>query len=605
MLWRLVARPRDYSNRVFYMLALWSQVSIRIREIWLDQFIRVPDRWVLLLIVSFSWWLMSFTFQYKDNQFVMASKVWSDFGAHLPLIRSFSMGLNFPPEYPQFPGESIRYHYLFYALVGWLELAGVRIDFALNILSALGLSLLLWMIYLYAKSIARSVAGGLVAVVLVLSNGSFSWWQFTQRYLQMSELSSLWQIVSGWLSAIVKQTSFTAFGPWDGGVISAFWTLNVYTNQRHLPLSYGLVLLLLWPLVKVLVLKQKYVLSRWWAVGMIFVMSVFPLLHQAGVVILLGSILVVVLLHINRKLLIENWRLLFTYGMGMVVVLGAMYTLVPTGHPIHVKPWFLANHESWLQLAKYWWLNIGLYSVLCVPLLWWRHHSRVFTVLALGLLIVTNIWQLSPDMINNHKLVNFALLYLAISVSSLLVSAWRNSATYVYGDYRKFSKPVVRTGLVILFFGLIFGGIVDFFPIVNDHKIIYADWPLQPVAVWIKQNTAPESVFLTTEFFYHPANSVGRKIFVDYGYFAWSLGYKDQERRAIMRKLFGSYDSLSDWCQTARMNGIDYIAINPRAETIDDQVVISDSFVVTSLQPTAETSDGYRIYRVAASCQSL
>lgn len=577
-----------------------------LRAVWVEQVVQQSDRWVLLLIISFSWWLMSFTFQYQDNEFVMVSKVWSDFGAHLPLIRSFSMGLNFPPEYPQFPGESIRYHYLFYALVGWLELSGLRIDFALNLLSTFGLSLMLWMIYVYAKTMANSVGAGLLALVMVLCNGSLSWWQFTQRYLQTLDHVTFWQAVTGWFVALSKQANFAAFGPWDGGVISAFWTLNVYTNQRHLPLSYGLVLLLLWPLVKAFVLHQRIQLSRWQGVGIVGLMSVFPLLHQAGIVILIGSIGVLLILHSSRQLLRQNWRLLLTYGLSILMVALAMTTLVPAGHPITMKLWFLAKGSTWQQIINYWWHNIGLYGLLGMVLLWWPHRTRIFTLLAGGLLIATNIWQLSPDMINNHKLVNFALLYLSISGSCFLVFMWRMSK--VVGSpslFERVRSGVVRASLILVFIGLVLGGVVDYFPIVNDHKIVYPDWQKQPLATWIKQNTSPNSVFLTTEFFYHPANIVGRKIYVDYGYFAWSLGYKDQDRRKIMRELFSQHESLANWCQLAQTNGIDYVAIGPKTEVIDDLVVISDSFVVNRLHPVVTTVDGYMVYRVATSCQSL
>ncbi|TSC86331.1 MAG: hypothetical protein G01um10147_943 [Microgenomates group bacterium Gr01-1014_7] len=79
---------------------------------------------------------------------LIATKAWSDFASHIPLIRSFSLGDNFLPEYPLFPGEPIRYHFLFYAVVGYLEKLGLRIDYAFNILSALSFAFLIISIYL-------------------------------------------------------------------------------------------------------------------------------------------------------------------------------------------------------------------------------------------------------------------------------------------------------------------------------------------------------------------------------------------------------------------------------------------------------------------------
>src|SRR3989344_8019775 len=132
-----------------------SQPYIRatIIAMWRKRF----DIILIFFFFLFSFWLMFHTFGYVavTSQMRPATTTWSDFGSHLPLIRSFSIGANLPrllrgeaPEYPLFPGAPIRYHFLFYAIVGLLERIGVRIDWALNVPSALGLGFLMVMIYL-------------------------------------------------------------------------------------------------------------------------------------------------------------------------------------------------------------------------------------------------------------------------------------------------------------------------------------------------------------------------------------------------------------------------------------------------------------------------
>ena len=137
------------------------------------------DGLVFLITALFSVWLMFSTFAYKDGQLIIKAKLWSDFAAHLPLIRSFSFGQNFPPQYPQFANEPTRYHYLFYLLVGGLEKIGFNLAVALNSLSAIGLSLLLLMIYRYAKLLAgrqkkQQYLAGDLAIFLFLFNGSLT-----------------------------------------------------------------------------------------------------------------------------------------------------------------------------------------------------------------------------------------------------------------------------------------------------------------------------------------------------------------------------------------------------------------------------------------------
>ena len=66
------------------------------------------------LFIIFSVWLMFSSFSYSDGSMQIGSKAWSDFASTIPVIRSFSFGSNFPPEYPLFPGEPIHYHFLFF-----------------------------------------------------------------------------------------------------------------------------------------------------------------------------------------------------------------------------------------------------------------------------------------------------------------------------------------------------------------------------------------------------------------------------------------------------------------------------------------------------------
>ncbi len=78
------------------------------------------------LLFCFSVWIMlrTFSYDYENSWILIFGAMRSDFAATLPLIRSFSMGDNWPPEYPLFPGSPIRYHYLFFLIVGKLEAIG-------------------------------------------------------------------------------------------------------------------------------------------------------------------------------------------------------------------------------------------------------------------------------------------------------------------------------------------------------------------------------------------------------------------------------------------------------------------------------------------------
>lgn len=537
--------------------------------------------WLFILAAVFSCWLMWSTFAYKDQQFIIDSKLYSDFGAHLPLIRSFSMGKNFPPQYPQFAGPVINYHYFFYLMVGFLELLGVNLVFALNLFSSLGFLLLLTMLYWWTKTIFKSKLAALISVILFLFNSSFSFVEFfKQADLSKNLLEQLWQL-----------KHFVSFGPWDGKIVSAFWNLNIFTNQRHLALSYGLVLLLLFPIIQ-LIFNEKPAVNKphskpkIWQVLLIFLgFLLFPFLHQAGYAILLISVLMLMLLF--KKFRQSAWLIVY---LEAIVFSVPMFLALPSSYKIHFKFGFLSPKKELLSFLYYWLFNLGLTALLYpVYLLSQKLSVRKVLLVFIVFWLISNLWQFSPDMINNHKFVSFFLLGAAIANAGFLALLFH-------------SKKIlfkILAGLLLL--TLTFSGIVDFFPILNDSKVHVDDYSRSDIMTYIKTYTEPDAVFLTTTYLYNPALLVGRKTFLDYGYFNWSLGYDDHERRAALKNLFSASISQYDLCQELTENQIDYILFSPGKGAID-QIEIKNSIIYSSFVPIYENKDGYQLFSVSDIC---
>jgi len=210
-----------------------------------------------LLLFCFSYWLMFETFAFNEKgEILINAKVWSDFGATLPLIRSFSLGQNWPPEYPIFPGSAIQYHFVFHWLVAQLENVGFRIDWALNIPSILGFFLILLMTFKIASYLTNDKRVGLLSVVFFLLNGSLGFIQYFNKF--------------GWtLASIVRIGShreFSGMGPWDGGEVIGFWHLNVFINQRHLCFALGLFMAFIWTCLEF----QKFSKRQQWLLTAFF-----------------------------------------------------------------------------------------------------------------------------------------------------------------------------------------------------------------------------------------------------------------------------------------------------------------------------------------------
>jgi len=474
----------------------------------------------------FSFFLMFHTFSYDGgkHEIRIASKLWSDFGAHIPLIRSFSYGPNLtrllhgqPVESPLFPGEPIRYHFGFYALVGVLEKLGIRIDWALNLPSALGFFLLLILIFRLSYVLFANNSVALLSVLFFLFNGSLSFLKFFQTHT---------------IADVVTNTKFPSFGPWDGGGITAFWNLNIYTNQRHLALSYAIVLALL-------IIRQRPVLTA--------VLLSFLLFTNYAAFAIAGLWLAWVFWreHSERTPL----------AVAALLTLPALLWLQRVANLSSVIIWEPGYLARTTHVVLFWWQNLGAHMIL-IPLglvFASRAIRSRFGLPLLALFILPNLFRFSPDMINNHKFFNFFLI---------LGSMFSAYAVVRIGQMRL----VGRIGQICLIFLLTLSGIIDFFPVINDYKGSIADVVASPDAQFFATQTKPADVVANSTWFYHPASLAGRSIYSGYTYFTWSYGYDQVMRETTLRAIYEA-PTRQTLCHLLTQHSIALVELNQRPES--------------------------------------
>lgn len=538
--------------------------------------------WIFLGIctILFSSWLMFHTFSYdqKSSSMLIASKAWSDFGAHIPLIRSFSMGNNWPPEYPLFPGEPIRYHFLFYFLAGMLEKIGLRIDWALNIPSVIGFAGLLLLIAVIAQKLFHDKRVTILSVVFFLFNGSLSFFRFFQTHpLSIHTVKD-----------IITNTAFPSFAPWGPGEISAFWNLNIYTNQRHLAFAFALALLfisiLLW--IEKKPLKKQLI----FLIPEVFILAIMPYFHQPILVILAVFMACYFILFPRLRV-----ALLFIGTIGILYITPQLLQTITTTKSITWNPWYLMSSPYTLKhVISYWFQNFGLH-ILLIPLGWCLAPKKAKAVFlpAFLLFIVVNTIQFSSEIVGNHKFLNFFLIF------GTMLSAY--TIITVFSKIKKIIGSIGYLILVVLVFILTLSGLIDFFPIYNDGYMTLEDIPKNQSANWIRLNTAPQSIFLTQDFFMQPPSIAGRPIFMGWPYFPWSLGYDTYKRGAMMKQIFQS-TSKQEACKLLINNNISYMLYNmnhiPDPNTQDISSLYAYNF--TSLH---QDTDGYIILDITQNCQ--
>ncbi len=546
----------------------------------------------------------------QTKTILIASKLWSDFGSHIPLVRSFAIGGNLDrllgfqaPEYPLFPGEPIRYHFLFYLLVGLLEKAGLPLDWALNLPSALGFTLLLWGIWSLAMALFQDKRVALLSLLFFLFNGSLAFLKFFQVH-PLSLDTPL---------DIIRNTTFPAFGPWDGGTITAFWNLNVYTNQRHLAVAFAIGLFFMhWVAQKsqpsptkssklqALNPKQiqnsniqnsKHLGFRIWDLREAFLwgllIGILPSFHQPT--LLIFAILIpwyfLVFPHLRKSLLITALtatllilpQLTSMYSFANVVPAPFSVTLTlfsvtpaqagvqPTIHRIPAYagmtieafrslwyPGYLTHDQLSLQrFVNFWFQNLGLHALL-IPVGFFLIPRRAKKILAplFLLFLIANLFKFSPEVAANHKFFNFALI-----LGNML------SAFVVISLIGRISSFIGRIGLLVGLVGfLTLSGFIDFFVILNDPKGTLPDVGNNQAATWIAANTPKDAVFLNSSFLYHPASLAGRSVFLGWPYFAWSAGYDTNTRMTEMKAMYESQDP-TVFCPLMEKYNISYITI--------------------------------------------
>jgi hypothetical protein len=518
---------------------------------------------ISLLLLIFSGWVMFHTLSYSPDKqgILIAGKAWSDFGGHLPLIRSFSFGSNWPVQNPLFPGEKIRYHFLFYAVAGLLERIGFRIDWAVNFPSIVGFWGMLMMLLILSKKLFNAYSVGLVAIVLLLFNGSLSF----IRYFDTHGIS----VES--VKQITEVTSYPSFGPWDGSTIAAIWNLNIFSNQRHLAPGIALALVII------------YLIN-------------FRRVHPA----ILGS-LVGILMFLNEAIfagvgIFLIWHFLISprdriyllksgyYGLPWLM---ASRLIIESSAKIQYKPGFLLTGLlTWETFARYWFDNLGLHlflipiGVLIAPI-----KAKKLLLPLLTLFAIPNIWQLSVDMFNNHKLFNF-IMVIGVLFSALVLVRW--------------SRTILGFLIIPIFVFMIFSGVIDFFAFKNDTYFTASDRPTNPDIEWIYQNVPPESVVLNSTWFYHPASLAGRPIYNGYTYFTWSHGYDSYGREAILKQIYESPTKVLA-CQLLTSHHIDYVELSDHPESYlhPNFSMWRNEFVSAYNNPTSEIT----FYDVKESCQ--
>lgn len=475
---------------------------------------------LFLLFFLFGWYIMQKTFSYSDGNFLIASNIYLDFGAHIPIIRSFSMGENIPPTFPFAAGIPLLYHFFFDFAVALYEKMGVRIDYSFNFLSACSLVGVLGLLF----SLSQEVFGkkrmiGFFAVILFLFNSSLSF---------ISAITLYWG--QHFLSRLYHHTTYLGNGPFGESIVSIFWNLNTYVNQRHLLFSLGLFLIVTHYFYYYLV--QKKITFPWSFLA--FMVGLLPFWHTSVFLALfsMGSIILII-----RVLNKNTWNPFFFFLLFILCIalpqIIAIKQLQTVSFSFFTQGFLLSKELTLQSITQYWFHNLGI-SLLLIPLgvFLAQKKQRLFFIPIIVLFLIPNLFQFSPQMFDNHKFFNMFILLANIYTASLLYLLWKKRLIY-------------KIFACVLLFFLTFSGVIDFFVLKNDIKIQIKDYPSSKFFTWIKRHTDQNAVFITNVDVYEPMTFIGRKSFLGRHHHLWTYGIDPEERLKVKKILLSSEDTVT------------------------------------------------------------
>ena len=539
--------------------------------------------------------LMFYTFFIKGDTMYVGNSVWSDFGPHLSIIRSFSWGANFPTQYPHFAAGNIRYHFLFQFLVGNLEFLGLRLDWAFNLPSILSLVSFLMLLYSLSVILSGKPFIGILASVLFFFRSSLGFFTF----LNEVEPKSLNNILSKMLSnsAFVGKTTNENWG---------LWNQNVYANQRHLAFSLAILLLILIVLLplftqmlnslkrlasnpKVHFKKHVHVeksstsnivypkssslqyMKRYFSVLLFEKEAWLPQsLTRAvfiGIVLGLisfwnGAVVFAALPILFFMALLSKHRLEYLIIAIITFILSVIESSVFIGSAATtVKPeiyvgFLAAKPNSLISILSYYTELLGilpyvlLIGLFALPKGHQRLGLRYLTFAFLSPLFMATTMKFTPDINANHKFVIISVILVNIVVA------------YILNSFFKSNKVSIKTMAIAMVFFLTITGVEDFITLknINGSEKSVAVKINDPVTLWVSQNTNPDEIFLTEMHVLDPILLAGRKLFFGWPYYAWSAGYDTNEREKIYKQIYGGTDE-DKVRELVQKNNIRYIVV--------------------------------------------
>jgi sugar lactone lactonase YvrE len=454
------------------------------------------------------------------------------FALQSAIAQSFALGHNFPPEYPYYAGQPLRYDFLFYFQAGNLELLGLNLAWAVGVLSVIGLTSMLALVMALGDLLFNSRLVGRAGAALFFLSGS---------------------------------VAFIPFRNSQESIDGALPVVTQFVNQRHLPSAIGIFLLLIVFLVDQYrqrpahseasanpIADHTHVRARRAAAKLnpsfIFSGLLLGALPLWSTPVFTAAATVVIFLVI---LFPYRLQVILLGVLGIVVGLPQLFFLRLGG--IAQQPLFhgggILDRFTFTKLIAYIGPMVSAkWAVTIIALVFASWFQWRFFVALCSLLLPAVYTGLT-----GKTSAGYDFLIVWVIVANLFVA---------YGLWRswKLKKPPIvgPVTAIALTAAIVAGGITELFPI-RRVSYVETNYERDDLVTWLRKNTKPNEVFLTDRFVSHPVLLAGRKIFL--GSHNSLSGYDLSKREAIYRQMFEGKNPRRVF-ELLKQNHIDYVAFD-------------------------------------------
>ena len=486
---------------------------------------------ILLVFITY---MMFYVFYIKDGVMYAGLTVCGDYAPHTAMMRSFSLGNNFPTQYPHFGGADVKYHFMFQFLAGNLEYLGLRLDLAYNLISIGSLLGFLMLLYELALRITGRMCCGIWTIILFFFRSGMAFWRFLWEHLQAGDL----------LTVLQENTAFIGYTENENW---GLWNFNVYLNQRHLAFGLLLVTLTLYLFMdwleagisheekglqwlgkrftapetwkcrqpeKALFMGLFLGLGAFWngaaVIGGLLILMGFAIFSDGKLDYLITALVTVFFSFLQTKIFIRG------SAMGFQLYLG-----------------FLAEEKTPWGVVKYlFWMGGIFFLGLLGLVVFLRRKGRVLAVSFLIPTIFAFTILMTVDINVNHKYIMISYAFLGILWAWAVCSLWRG-------------KVIKKILAVVLAVCLTVTGVYDFVVILKGngygHRI--AINMNSELTAWLAENLDKNDLLLTPEYSINEVTMSGVMLYCGWPYYAWSAGYDTYDRAAKAKEIYRSTDA--------------------------------------------------------------